>query len=570
MSIVLGLGGGYFHDGSACLIVDGEVVAFVEEERFTRRKQNKGSRSCERSARYCLSVLGASASDIDRVAVAWNPAWPNHPDGEDLRTLAHTMLGGLGAEVPSDRISRFDHHHAHAASAYYCSGAHEAAVIIVDGAGDGVSSSIWHGVGNELRLLRHLPISQSLGWFYEAAAEYVGLGRWSAGKLMGLAAYGSPAIDFPFFDFDDGLYRIDPEVLRIGSDGVGSMGEVFEYVEEMHRALSLAFERLGVPRCIANEAYDHATGRWAAPLPLTSTHRDFAASVQLALERAVLSLVSEAVSDTGSGFVCMAGGVAFNCAANGAVSRAPTVDTLFVQPVAGDAGVALGAAYLGAVELGWEPHTPRLAHVALGPEYRDGDIADLLDDLGVSFRDAGANLEHDVASKLASGEIVAWVQGRMEVGPRALGGRSILADPRTVRSRERVNRRIKRRETWRPLAPSIAVDEIGRWASGVVNPFMIVADQATDEACDRIPAVVHVDGTMRVQAVEPGSRYARLLHEVGEQTGIAAVLNTSFNNESEPIVCSPVDAVRTFFSSELDALVLGSLIVEKDSDTRLI
>ena len=573
MSYILGLGGPYYHDGSACLIDgSGNLIAFVEEERFTRRKHNKDSRSCTRSAAYCLTRAGIRLEEVDEIAVGWNPYWPAPAeyinDADLIQELLHpTAFAGY---TPS-RLRIIGHHLAHAASAFYPSGFAESAVLVVDGSGDGISTSIFHGTAAGLELIRQFPFSQSLGWFYETAAEHLGLGDWtSSGKLMGLAAYGRPRYSLEFLrsEWECG-YLLDLSNYGIGpeedvADGYADLS----YYRRLKQAYAAAFTELGVPAHSRMQAYDVVGGRMAADTGFTQDQADLAASVQSALERSLLHLAHAVLTATGSSRLCIAGGVGLNCSANGVLHRQSGAKHLFVQPVSSDAGCAIGAAMECARQAGGMglPAAP-LTHAALGAAFTDEAICRTLDQLQIRYTYLGGDIANRAAQSLIDGSIIGWFQGPCEAGPRALGHRSILADPRNTTSRDRINRDIKRREMWRPLAPSIlssAAEDL------IVDPgptdFMIVAYEATDWARSVIPATIHVDGSLRPQTVsgETNGCYADLIAIFGTQTGVPALLNTSFNHEDEPIVCTPTDAVRTFFSTPLDALALGGCWVTKE------
>lgn len=572
MRFTLGLGGPYYHDASACLVDDsGSVLAFVEEERLSRRKHNQDSRSCTRAVAYCLAAAGIDLSDVDEIAVAWNPQWPIPAeyitDTEIIRELLNPSC--FSGYTPS-RLTIIDHHLSHAAAAFYPSGFQDSAVLVVDGSGDGVATSLYHGTSGGLKVLRQYPFTQSLGWFYESVAEHLGLGDWTgSGKLMGLAAYGNPAYDLNFVraDGNDGYlldlscYGLSPTT-NADSDYIN-----LAYYRRLKRAYAAAFTDLGVPVHRRAQRYEASSGRIVADTGFTPEHANLAASAQRTLERHLLTLARAVMAQTGSLRLCVAGGVGLNCSANGVLHRSSGALEMFVQPAAGDAGCAIGAALecvhrAGKLRI---PCAPQ-ATTAWGPAFTDDQIAETLDAHKIPRRYYGDAIHDPVANALASGHVVGWFQGRAEGGPRALGHRSILADPRTIATRDRINRDIKRREMWRPLAPSILAEAADRFVTerGPAG-FMIVAYQATAEALTRIPATVHVDGTLRPHIVHGSKepRYAELLRTFDVETGIPALLNTSFNHEAEPVVCSPTDALRTFFSTPLDLLALGGFLITK-------
>ncbi|MGH7481299.1 MAG: carbamoyltransferase N-terminal domain-containing protein, partial [Longimicrobiales bacterium] len=349
MGYMLGLGGPYYHDTSACLVDDtGTIVAFVEEERFTRRKHNKDSRSCTQAAAYCLAQAGIGLHEVDEIAVAWNPGWPQPADHIADLDLIRELLGPsyFSGYTPA-RLTIIQHHLAHAASAFYPSGFAESAVLVVDGSGDGISTSLYHGTPTGLDVLRQYSFTQSLGWFYETVAEHLGLGDWtSSGKLMGLAAYGQPAYDLSFLRIghDDG-YLLD--LSRYGLPPTEDATDDYlnlRYYRRLKHAYAAAYTDLGVPTHRRTPHYDPTTGRMTADTGFTVEQANLAASAQHALERCLLHLARTALTQTGSTQLCVAGGVGLNCTANGVLSRHSGAEHLFVQPAAGDAGCALGAA----------------------------------------------------------------------------------------------------------------------------------------------------------------------------------------------------------------------------------
>ncbi|MGI5438807.1 carbamoyltransferase family protein [Streptomyces shenzhenensis] len=567
---MLGLGGPYYHDASACLVIDGRIVAFAEEERFSRRKHHKDSRSCAVAAAYCLSEAGITLAEVDEIAIAFNPTWPEPSDTcTDAELIAELLDPALFDHHRPGQLTVIEHHLAHAASAFHPSGFDEAAVLVVDGSGDGISATLAHGTTSGLKVLRQFPFSQSLGWFYETVAEHLGLGDWtSSGKLMGLAGYGNPnRYQLDFLRPQAGGYHLDLSRWGIRPDEqVDDQYTNLRYYRRLKAAYAAAYTDLGIPP--HRRARSYIGGRIVPDSRYRPEHADLAATAQDLLEQCLTELAREALTLTGVRRLCIAGGVGLNCSANGRLAALRGVDELFVQPAAGDAGCAIGAALEVAVRRGdltlpGEPMTT----AALGPAFDPGTIRTALTEYGLAFRDHGDDLPTAVAGDLALGRTVGWFQGRMEAGPRALGQRSILADAHHTQTRDHINDRVKHREPWRPLAPVLlqeaAPDLIG---TSVPHPFMIVARQATEAARKMIPATVHTDGTLRPQTVaRDADSYARLLASFAEQTGRpAAVLNTSFNHEAEPIVCTPRDAVATFAAGPLDVLAIGPFLVRKD------
>ncbi|MGY2118672.1 carbamoyltransferase C-terminal domain-containing protein [Nocardia gipuzkoensis] len=402
-----------------------------------------------------------------------------------------------------------------------------------------------------------------MGWFYQFATEHAGLGDWTnAGKLMGLAAYGQPRFDLNFLQPTSSGYHLDLTAYGLApeTDETTRYSDL-SYYRDLRRAYGKAFTDAGIP---------------AQPAAGYDTHcaiaADLAASAQLLLQRCLISVVAAALEETGATAVCLAGGVALNCTTNGILARTPDIESLFVQPAASDAGCALGAALECAHRRGERAVPgPMQTHALLGPSFDNHAIETALHTAGVAYN-TPSDIAVTAARLLAEGKVIGWHHGRAEAGPRALGARSILADPRTTALRDRINLEIKRREFWRPLAPSML--ELGAWTTPPSAPaeFMIVAHDATPSARQQIPGVVHVDGTMRPQRVDPGLQpaYARLIQAFEAETGIGVVLNTSFNGPGEPIVHSPADALRSGARLGLDAIVIGDYLITspQSSSTR--
>ena len=572
MGIVLGLGGPYYHDASACLVIDGQVVAFAEEERFSRRKHHRDSRSCGVAAAYCLAEADISLAEVDEIAIAFNPAWPEPSETcTDADLIAELLDPALFSGHLPKRLTVIEHHLAHAGSAFYPSGFDQAAVLVVDGSGDGISTTLAHGTTSGLKILRQWPFSQSLGWFYETVAEHLGLGDWtSSGKLMGLAGYGNPArYTLGFLMPRPGDYHLDLSRWGVGPDEqIDDQYTDLRYYRRLKTAYTAAYADLGVPPHRRARTYSPTSGRAVPDTGFRPEHADLAAAAQHLLEQCLIGLAREALTITGATRLCVAGGVGLNCSANGRLAALHGVDELFVQPAAGDAGCAIGAALEVALRCG-DLTLPgsAMTTAALGPAFDAATVRAALTDFGLAFRDHGDDLPAVAAGYLAVGQAIGWFQGRMEAGPRALGRRSILADAHHTAARDQINRRVKHREEWRPLAPVLLEEAAPKLiGTSTPHPFMIVARAATDAARELIPAAVHTDGTLRPQTVirDDADPYARMLASFAEQTGRPpALLNTSFNHEAEPIVCTPRDAVATFAASPLDALAIGPFLVHK-------
>lgn len=587
LGIIAGDVGGH---PSACILKDGQLLAFVEEERFVRVKQALGYFPSQ-SIRFCLDRAGLTLAEVDAIAFGWDAnayrwrfplflarSFVSHllrpsrvrarsvPEGRPSlgagvlagmrsllsfqpRVLTESIVLGLrDAGYKDGRIPPIvfvKHHLAHAASAFYCSGFEESAVLVFDGHGEQNTTTIFRGEGKRLTLLKEIDIPHSLGWFYSAFTEFLG---WSPNegevKLMGLAPFGKPNAEIEALVAD--VLQLTDDGFRVNADylfyGRRSYGKFFS---------DALVERLGSPR--------------GAKEPLTDRHRDIARAVQSRLEAAGIHLAKLALRLAGSQNLCLAGGVALNCKMNGEIHKQGVAQRLFVQPIAYDGGVSLGAAQVVAMDKGDDCRF-LLDHLYWGPEYSDAEIEAVLELNRVAYRRSEQPAE-EAARLIAEGQIVGWFQGRMECGPRALGGRSILADPRKPEMKDRVNDRVKFREAWRPFALSIQEEHFAEYAKKPVpSPFMIMAFEVADGKHEDIQSAMHwVDHTTRPQTVsrQTNSRYWDLLEAFRRLTGVPAVLNTSFNVKDEPIVCTPRDAVRCFYGSGMDALVIGSFVIEK-------
>jgi carbamoyltransferase len=545
--IVLGLHGWYgTHDAAAALMIDGCVVAAVEEERLNRRKHAISDQP-RLSARAVLTHAGIGWDDVDYVSYGWNlpKYWPSHGQGltfADDREFMQEALHIRPRRWP--KLEWIDHHLAHAAAGYYGSGFLDAAVLVVDGQSEDKSITLYAAHAGELRFVRDWPPSCSLGLLYEAATRHCGFGFLDTGKTMGLAAYGRrPTGPLPLVW--DGEIR-SPVPASFEEDAVVNFW------------CAILRDRFGEPRARNAGSGDRLRGGTGHDVELHSP--DVAAAAQDTIERVLRSLVEYAQAATGYRSVVLTGGVALNCVANGLL--ADQCDALFVPPAPHDAGAALGAAMITSVRCGHAIQSHESA--ALGPQYASTEIESILTWNELRVRRVG-DPPLEAARRLAAGAVVGWFQGRAEIGPRALGNRSILALPSAARERDRVNR-IKGRELWRPLAPSALCSETA-WMFGrnVKSPYMLLSLPLTDRAQHRLPAVAHVDGSTRVQTVpdRSDSRFARLLAHVGKMTGASVVLNTSFNAAFEPMVCSPNDAVRSFYDMGLDVLLIDDFILEK-------
>ncbi len=523
-------------DSAAALIIDGNVIAAVEEERFTRVKHAPGNLPTY-AIQYCLEEGGLDIQDIDVVV------FPGRTYKNMKERLSEYFRFCFGH---APKIELCDHHEAHAASAYFTSGYSEALVITFDFSGDGRATTISHGKGNRLELLKHWDFPQSLGLFYAMITQHLGFDFGEDEyKVMGLASYGRPSIDLSWLlRSDGGDYSLAPGILRTTGAGEPPLSpqERF-YGSELEARVGPARKKKG---------------------ELQAIQQDLAASAQRQLELTVLSMVKAYMGRSGTRNLCLAGGVAMNCVMNQKIAESGHVDSIYLPPAAGDAGLALGAALLAALP---ESSTPRerLPTAALGPGYPADEIKKALDEVGAKYREA-SDCAAVAAEAIAAGRIVGWYQGRMEYGARALGHRSILADPRRAEMKDRVNAVVKFREGFRPFAPSVIVTEAKSYFEKVyATPFMNSTFTVRPEAREQIPAVTHADGTARVQTVDSKAEplYHQLISEVGKRTGIPVVLNTSFNIKGQPIVENPYQAISTFFGSGLELLVAGPYVIEK-------
>jgi carbamoyltransferase len=529
-----------FHDSAAALVVGREVVAAAEEERFSRRKHGKRPLAFStwelpgEAARWCLREAGIGASELDAIAYSYDPALAAGEEvtgdsWEWLRTTyARRVPRFLAAELPGfdPRRTHFvPHHVAHAASAYHGSGFPSCAVLVLDGRGEAASHLAGHRREGRLEVLARQRLPSSLGLLYEGLTEHLGFRRSSDEyKVMAMASYGRPSL-------------LGELRSSIRTDGAG--GFVAEPL-----------------------AWDSLAPRRAPGKQWTQSHADLAASVQARLEEVLLELCDWLAELTGERRLAMAGGVALNCVANSRLARESRFDEIWVQPAAGDSGTALGAATHVAERLGERIAPMRTA--ALGREWGEAEIERRLRAAAVPFERCG-DIAEEVAERLADDRIVAWHQGRGEWGPRALGHRSLLADPRSAANLERLNQ-IKGREQFRPLAPMVLEPRAGEVFSGPIpSPYMLFTHRVRPGWAARIPAVVHVDGSARAQTVDPVAEplVARMLAAFERRTGVPVVINTSLNTAGRPMVDDPRDVIECFGSAPIDCLAIGPFLVTR-------
>jgi carbamoyltransferase len=569
----------YHGNASAAIVSDGRLVAAVEEERFNRVKYAAGFPA--QAIRYCLKEAGLELKDIDHIAVPRNPyarlgtklfyamRMPSFAR-ERIKVLAKFtgIPEALAQAFDTDpakvaaKFHRVEHHQAHLASAFFVSPFERAALLSADGLGDFASTMWGSGTGSRMKIEGTIAFPHSLGLFYSAVTQYLGFLKFGDEyKVMGLAAYGEAEQIEAFRDIvranGDGFrlgleyfthHRTGPEMSWAEADKTPTMGKMFS--EAMER-------RLG-PKRNPEE-------------PLEQRHRNLAAALQARLEEVYLGMLKKLAERTGLKAVCLAGGVAFNCVANGKIFDTTGFEQVYVHPAAGDGGLAVGAAYYVWHQILGKPRSFAMDHAYWGPRYTRDETRRAIDANGVAQNGcrveelAEDSLMQRTAAIVADGKILGWFQGRAEWGPRALGNRSIVADPRRPEMKEILNQRIKHREIFRPFAPSILAESTGEWfEKSHPSPFMTLAYSVRPEKRDKIPAPTHVDGTGRLQTVtrEANPRYWSLIKAFEQLTGVPVVLNTSFN-DNEPIVCRPEEALDCFQRTQMDALVLGDFLITR-------
>lgn len=551
------------HNTSAALLRDGELVAFAEEERFNRERYTMAFP--EGTIRWCLEEAGVRGDEVSLVAFAGKPsAEILHSAWGALRLAGRPWYRGwlrdqalvTGIVKGSSQVRRVrrrfgyagdvrfvDHHRCHAASAFLCSPFEDAAVLTLDAQGDGLATAVYHGRGRDLRLVHSWKFPEaSLGHLYDCVGEWLAFKPVKdAGKTMGLAPYGDAAATRERFA------RFVQ--VKKGGDVVIDL----DYLKtDARRRASPRFEALfGPPRELAED-------------PTAARFADVAAGAQAVVEDAVLELAREARALTGARHLCLAGGVALNSVANGKLAHAQVFDSVWVQPAAYDAGLSLGAALAAWTDLGGERRF-EFRHPYWGPDTRPDEVAAAIARSKAAFREVEDPAE-EAAKLVAADRIIGWYQGRAEVGPRALGNRSILCNPVNPAMKDVVNREVKHREPFRPFAPSCTLEAAPRYFDmASPTPFMLHVWPVRPEHRGTLPAVTHVDGSARLQTVtaEENPLYHRLIERVGARTGVPCVLNTSFNIRGEPIVNSPLDALKCYFTTGLDALVIDRYVLEK-------
>ena len=593
----------YYHDSAACLVMDGRIVAAAQEERFTRKKHDSGFPS--HAIAYCISEAGISASDLDHIVFYDKPFVKFERLLETYLAFAPRGFGSFVTSLPvwlkdklfqktviSDalkenfgkdidwgaRLLFSEHHLSHAASAFFPSPFEEAAVLTMDGVGEWTTTSLAVGHGNQLSVEKEIRFPHSLGLLYSAMTYYTGF-KVNSGeyKVMGLAPYGEPRF----------AKVIKDHLIDIKEDG------------SFH--LDMSYFNYCTGLTMTNERFDALFGGppRTAEGQLTQREMDLAASIQAVTEEVVIKLARGIRKSTGQRNLCLAGGVALNCVANGKLLRERIFDKVWVQPAAGDAGGALGAALAAYYMMCKQPRTVNpldsMQGSYLGPHFDQADIETRLKSAGAVFTAVSDDELIDLtAQALADGKAVGWHYGRMEFGPRALGGRSIIADPRSASVQKQLNLKVKYRESFRPFAPSVLREDVAEWFDhDSDSPYMLmVADVAKNKQLpmtpeqeklfgieklnvprSQIPAITHVDYSARIQTVhrETNPMYHRLISKFKTLTGCPVIVNTSFNVRGEPIVCTPEDSFNCLMGTEIEFLVVGNCIMRKeDQDPSLI
>ncbi|MFV1885405.1 MAG: carbamoyltransferase [Balneola sp.] len=600
MKNILGISA-FYHDSAACLIQDGKIIAAAQEERFTRKKHDESFPV--HATTYCLELAGLTIDELDTIVfydkpflkferlletylsfapkgvrsfIIAIPVWLK--EKMFLKRLIYDELKKVG-DYKKDQVNLLfpEHHLSHAASAFYPSKFEEAAILTVDGVGEWATASICHGKGKDITILKELQFPHSLGLLYSAFTYFLGF-KVNSGeyKLMGLAPYGNPDSKL----LQEYISKIKEELVDIREDGSLWLNqEYFSYATGLRMVNDKKWETLfGFPK-------REGEGE------LQQHEADLALAIQKVTEEIVVKMAAHAKELTGANAICLAGGVALNCVANGKLQNESIFDEVYIQPAAGDAGGAVGAA-LAALHIYFgeerKPESPDSMQGAyLGPEYYAIDVDRALRKFKPQFvQFSKKELYPRVAEILDSGNVVGWFQGRMEFGPRALGGRSIIADPRRTDMQKKLNLKIKYRESFRPFAPSVLAEEASNYFElDSDSPYMLLVQPVKEEHREKLPegynemplreklavkrsefpAITHIDFSARVQTVhkETNPEYWNLISAFKERTGCGMVVNTSFNVRGEPIVCTPEDAYRCFMNTEMDYLVIGEYVFAK-------
>ncbi|HUO04927.1 MAG TPA: carbamoyltransferase N-terminal domain-containing protein [Candidatus Binataceae bacterium] len=582
----------FFHDSAAALLADGELVAAAEEERFTRKKHD--FEFPVHAIDFCLRIAGIRGEDVELAVFFEKPflkferilatAAATYPSSGGVFQKAmltwlkdKLWIRSLLADhlkIDTKKVVFSEHHVSHAASSFYCSPFEDAAILTVDGVGEWTTASFGEGHGTDIKLRGEIRFPHSIGLLYSAFTAFLGFevneGEY---KVMGMAPFGRPK----FLDEvrklyrlgDDGSFRLDMKYFSFHQSPTETYNDRFIDLFGAARAPESYFftKDSGYPSYFGDKPAD-----FDRQAETNQHYADVAASIQVATEEILLHMAKHVRSSTGASRLCMAGGVALNSVANGRILRDAGFDEIFIQPAAGDGGGALGAALWGYHAVAGHPRKFRMTHAYWGEEHSDGVISDFLRAQSLKHQtfDDQDGLVGYVADQLQNGAVVGWMQGRFELGPRALGNRSILADPRRTDMKETVNTKIKFREPFRPFAPAVLAHRAKEYfepkiAEQLPARFMLMVADVAPAARSKIPAVTHVDGTGRIQTVYSDSNplFFRLLSKFDSATGVPVLLNTSFNLRGEPIVNTPAEALSSFSRSGMDLLVLGNSVIKK-------
>ncbi len=567
---ILGINSVY-HESSACLIVNDKLVAAIEEERLSRVKHAKEAKIDNpnelpmQSINKCLEMGNLTLADIDEIGFSFEPKrrldenlkiddayeaenWGSK-EGEELfyQKLQEVpqQLKELGFK---GKFVYMEHAIAHVASTFFPSGFEDAAIVSIDGIGEVESSTIAYGKGNSIEKIQQVNYPNSIGFLWEKMAKYLGYSEYDACKVMSIASFGEPEKFMnayeKFITLDkDTFFKIDKDIIKFRIEDYSDLEEIF-----------------GLPK----RSFDD---------PLLKAHQDIAASLQEITTTIVMNMVNTAYEKTQSKNLCLAGGVALNCVTNRIIFENSKFEEIYIQPASNDAGTALGAALKLYVEGTESNERIMLNHTYLGPSFDNAHIKKAIEAKGLVY-DEHENIEEVVAKLLAEGKVIGWFQGAMEFGPRALGNRSLLADPRDPGMVKKLNSVVKHREDHRPFCPSILAEDAAEWfvieKEAIAADYMLMAYPVNKNKVENIPAVIHVDGTSRIQKVQKKTnpKYHKLITEFKGITGVPLLLNTSFNDR-EPIVCTPENAINTFLKTKIDFLVIGNFLMSKEKNIHI-
>jgi carbamoyltransferase len=566
----------YHGDAAASIVKDGQLIAAAEEERFNRKKHCAGFPAL--AIRYCLDAAGISLDQVDHIGISRDPSAHLHKkilfsltklanlsgliaarlaNAAKIRDLRQDLAKALGV-APSEKAQfhNVEHHKAHMASCFFVSPFERAAILSIDGFGDFISTMWGIGQGNRIDVLGQVEYPHSAGAVYTATSQYLGFTKYGdEGKVMGLAPYGQPRYLGEFRDI-------------IRTDNGGGFKLNLDYFLHHSEGVDMTWDE-GSPtigRMFSDRFIDSFGPARSASEPLSTKQEDIAASLQARLEEVGFHILNQLYEKTKLDQLCLAGGVALNSVMNGKIPLHTPFKEVFVQPAAGDSGTAVGVCYYIHNMILHQPRSFVMEHAYTGPEFSDGQVEQVLNQSSLAYRKlTNLELTEMAAQAIADGKVVGWFQGRMEFGPRALGNRSIVVDPRRSDMKDILNARIKKREPFRPFAPSILEERVGEYFEQThLSPTMLMVYQVKKDKQSVIPAVTHVDGSGRLQTVsrETNPRYYRLISDFEKLTNVPVVLNTSFN-EDEPIVCTPEEAVNCFQRTRMDVLFLGNYMVQR-------